>query len=521
MFNNTFKYSVLAAALSALLTACGGSNNYNNGTQTPFQPKTVSGTAVDFYLADATVQFDNCKDANGLPVFVKTDAAGKFTFKTTETCQSSAITVTGGTDIGTGLPFTGALKLKSTNLQSLNSNSTVVSPLTTLQSYLGSSSNADIKPILEKLGLSPEIINKLEAAGFDLAQYDPVRDDAPARDMAIIFAVQQLANQVEDNLQALNKSDGTYPISREKATEIAFSSIISQTAANTLFPTNDAIISNTALNAILTKAVSDAGTVINDPNAAIDPALASQISSNITSISNTLNGAVAGGGSAQNLQTTIQTDQSIKDAIKNNLKTPVYSGFSLAGKSITELKGSSSATPLPINLAGISNALTVDFKLDNTSVQLKDTVKLAFSLAVQRGALPQETLDVSISNIALNYSSSGAISSAVIPAGTKISIASTVSGVSQSSITLTSDVNIAANGNAISLQNLIDSNDVIKTNYNIYAKKLAANDTVRVTAFVLPMTYVVDASLGLTTAAANIGGDSFIGNTLTAYFKLN
>jgi hypothetical protein len=176
---------------------------------------------------------------------------------------------------------------------------------------------------------------------------------------------------------------------------------------------------------------------------------------------------------------------------------------------------------LPINLAGISNALTVDFKLDNTSVQLKDTVKLAFSLAVQRGALPQETLDVSISNIALNYSSSGAISSAVIPAGTKISIASTVSGVSQSSITLTSDVNIAANGNAISLQNLIDSNTFIKTNYNIYAKKLAANDTVRVTAFVLPMTYVVDASLGLTTAAANIGGDSFIGNTLTAYFKLN
>lgn len=518
MFNNTFKYSVLAAALSALLTACGGSNNYNN--ETPFQSKTVSGTAVDFYLADATVQFDNCKDASGLPVFVKTNAAGKFTFKTTETCQNSAITVTGGTDIGTGLPFTGALKLKSTNLQSLNSNSAVVSPLTTLQSYLGSSSNADIKPILEKLGISSVTIAKLETAGFDLAQYDPVRDDAPARDMAIIFAVQQLANQVEDNLQTLNKSDGSYPISREKATEIAFNAIISQTTANTLFPTNDAVISNTALNAILTKAMSDASAVINDPNAAIDPALASQISSNITSISNTLNGAVSGGGSAQNLQSTIQTDQSIKDAIKNNLKTPVYSGFSLADKSIAELKGSSSAAPLPINLAGISNALTVDFKLDNTNTALKDTVKLAFNLTGQRGAL-QQTLDVSISNIALNYSSSGAISSAVIPAGTKISIASTVKGVSQSSITLTSDVNIAANGNAISLQNLIDANTFIKTNYNTYAKKLAVNDTVHVTAFVLPMTYVVDSSLGLTTAAFNFGGDSFIGNTLTAYFKLN
>ena len=175
---------------------------------------------------------------------------------------------------------------------------------------------------------------------------------------------------------------------------------------------------------------------------------------------------------------------------------------------------------MPINLAGISNALTVDFKLDNTSTALKDTAKLAFNLAVQRGAA-QQTLDVSISNIALNYSSSGAIASAVIPAGTKISIASTVSGVSQSSITLTSDVNIAANGGAISLQNLIDTNDFIKTNYDIYARKLAANDTVRVTAFVQPMTYVVDASLGLATAASNFGGDSFIGSTLTAYFRLN
>ena len=66
MFNNTFKYSVLAAALSALLAACGGSNNYNS--EAPFQPKTVSGTAVDFYLANATVQFDDCEDANGQPV---------------------------------------------------------------------------------------------------------------------------------------------------------------------------------------------------------------------------------------------------------------------------------------------------------------------------------------------------------------------------------------------------------------------------------------------------------------------
>jgi len=172
MFNNTFKYSVLAAALSALLAACGGSNNYNSGT--PFQPKTVSGTAVDFYLANATVQFDDCEDANGQPVFVKTENDGSFSFST--------------------------LKLKAADLHSLNG-SLNVTPLTTLQSYLDSSQSSNIKPILEKIGLSAGAINTLESRGFDLSKFDPAAEGS-SQDMAILFMVQQLANQIEDGLQA-------------------------------------------------------------------------------------------------------------------------------------------------------------------------------------------------------------------------------------------------------------------------------------------------------------------------------
>lgn len=507
MFNNTFKYSVLAAALSALLAACGGSNNYNS--EAPFQPKTVSGTAVDFYLANATVQFNDCEDANGQPVFVKTENDGSFSFSTQETCQSSALTITGGTDTVTGLPFTGTLKLKAADLHSLNG-SLNVTPLTTLQSYLDSSQSSNIKPILEKIGLSAGAINTLESRGFDLSKFDPAAEGS-SQDMAILFMVQQLANQIEDGLQAAD-------LTPEQSTAIAFESIAEQVQSAPLFTAGNVAINPAALQGIVDASVSKAALLPDSNTASVDK---TKINNNISAISNALATVASDpNASAASLPAAIASNPTVLSTIKDSVKAPVYSGFSLAGKSIAELKNSSSAAPLPINRAGISNALTVDFKLDNTSTALKDTVKLAFNLAVQRGAA-QQTLDVSISNIALNYSSSGAITSAVIPAGTKISIASTVSSVSQSSITLTSDVNIAANGGAISLQNLIDTNDFIKTNYKLYADKLAANDSVRVTAFVLPMTYVVDASLGLATAASNIGGDSFIGSTLTAYFKLN
>ena len=123
-------YTLLAASIITLLSACGGGGGGDNNTATPFNPKTISGTAVDFYLANANVQFDDCKNTNGETLTVQTDASGAFKFSTTAECQSSALTVTGGTDIVTGLSFTGTLKLKKTNLQTMNNNA-VISPLTT------------------------------------------------------------------------------------------------------------------------------------------------------------------------------------------------------------------------------------------------------------------------------------------------------------------------------------------------------------------------------------------------------
>lgn len=66
-------------------------------------------------------------------------------------------------------------------------------------------------------------------------------------------------------------------------------------------------------------------------------------------------------------------------------------------------------------------------------------------------------------------------------------------------------MDITSANSQVSLQNLIDSNTTLKGYYNQYIGKLKVNDTVQVSSFVLPMAYVIDANLGLTTGAVNFG----------------
>ena len=76
MFNRTFKLTTLVIATS-LLAACGGGGG---SSEAPFSPKTISGTAVDFYLAGADVDFTNSACQEAYPD-LKTDENGKFSFK--------------------------------------------------------------------------------------------------------------------------------------------------------------------------------------------------------------------------------------------------------------------------------------------------------------------------------------------------------------------------------------------------------------------------------------------------------
>ena len=508
LLNKYIKYTFLATTITTLLTACAGSDGSNNSSTAPFASKSISGTAVDFYLANATVKFDDC---NGLTT--TTGAQGQFSFQTTADCNNSAITITGGTDIGTGLPFTGTLKIKKTDLQNLSNNDLVASPLTSLEYYLG---DADLQVVLNNLGLST-----VKAA--DIKSYNPVTDGG-AKEMAVIFTLQQLATQIEDNFQAINKSDGSVALTQEQATQIAFSTIAStlKTQGKTLFDSNGTLQA-TALTEILTAAVTTAGTTINDPSTPIDSNIKDNIKGNITTVSTEINKIAQSGGDGATLQAALnvalQDPNSPAQAIKESLKTPVYADFTLAGYSLAELKASTAA-PLALSHANLATALTVNFKLNNTKSELTDTIKLGFKLNGSRGAA-KENLDVIIHNIQVTFKTDGTILSAKIPSNTKVNIASSLKDVTQLEFTTQTEIPINVSNGSIPLSSIVSSSDTLKTYYNLYIGKLAVNDLVQASAYVLPITYTVDPALGLQNDTINVNGIQFQGSSLVAHFKLN
>ena len=506
LLNKYIKYTFLATTITTLLTACAGSDGSNNSSTAPFASKSISGTAVDFYLANATVKFDDC---NGLTT--TTGAQGQFSFKTTADCNNSAITITGGTDIGTGLPFTGTLKIKKTDLQNLSNNDLVASPLTSLEYYLGS---GDLQVVLNNLGLTT-------ATAANIKSYNPVKHGS-AKEMAVIFTLQQLATQIEDNFQAINKSDGSVALTQEQATQIAFSTIgrTLKTQGKTLFD-GSGKLQATALDEILTTAVTTAGTTINDPSIQIDPNIKGNINGNITQVSTAINTIVQSGGKGEDLQTALQADanKTTLDGIKESLKTPIYADFTLAGYSLAELKASTTA-PLALSRSNLDTALAVNFKLNNTKSELTDTIKLGFKINGSRGAA-KENLDVIISNIQVTFKTDGTILTAKVPVNTVINISTSLQGVSKLNITTQKDIPINVSNGIIPLSSIISNSDALKTYYTQYIGKLAVNDLVEASAYVLPITYTVDPALELQNGAISIDSAQFQGSTLTAHFKLN
>ena len=483
------------------------SDGSNNSSTAPFTSKPISGAAVDFYLANATVKFDDC---NGLTT--TTDAQGKFSFDTTADCNNSAITITGGTDIGTGLPFTGTLKIKKTDLQNISNNDLVASPLTSLEYYLGS---GDLQVVLNNLGLTT-------VTAANIKSFNPITDGS-AKEMAVIFTLQQLATQIEDNFQAINKSDGSVALTQEQATQIAFSTIGNalKTQGKNLFNSNGDL-QTTALTEILTAAVDTAQATI--PNTPIDSNIKNNINGNITTVSTEINKIAQSGGDGATLQAALnvalQDPNSPAQAIKESLKTPIYADFTLAGYSLATLKTSSPTAPLALSYANLDTALTVNFKLNNTKSELTDTIKLGFKINGSRGAA-KENLDVIISNIQVTFKTDGTILSAKVPVNTAINIFTSLQGVSKLQFSTQKEIPINVSNGIIPLSSIISNSDALKTYYTQYINKLAVNDLVEASAYVLPITYTVDPALELQNGTISIDSAQFQGSTLTAHFKLN
>ncbi len=186
---------------------------------------------------------------------------------------------------------------------------------------------------------------------------------------------------------------------------------------------------------------------------------------------------------------------------------------------MAELKASTTA-PLALSHANLDTALTVNFKLNNTKSELTDTIKLGFKLDGSRGTA-KENLDVIIHNIQVTFKTDGTILSAKIPSNTKVNIASTLKDVTQLEFITQTDIVINVSNGSIPLASVVSSSPTLQKYYNLYIDKLAVNDLVQASAYVLPITYTVDPDLGLQNDTINVNGIQFQGSSLVAHFKLN
>ena len=221
-FAKTFNFSACALAASVLISACGGGD-----AGVPFASTATIGYAVDGYLKDASVKCD----ASG--VVVKTDSAGFFRFP--DGCSSS-VSLTGGTNVDTLLPFTGTLKAPA--------GSKMVTPLTTL--LVGGMTQEQVNA---SLGL-PE--------GTDLTNTDPALTSAGALVNADLLkktlALQQLIMQTTDAMAAFagDSSDATR--------QAIYSEVASAFAAGLTGGAKLNSTSTTVDLAVLQTLVTDAGT---------------------------------------------------------------------------------------------------------------------------------------------------------------------------------------------------------------------------------------------------------------------
>ena len=202
MVSKYLKYSVLALSVAALLSACGGGGG-GGGDNSSTVSNQVNGKAIDGYLADATIQFDNCE---GKPT-IKTDTTGSFSFNPNNlgTCTDYSMTVTGGTDLLLKTPFTGSLKVKDDG-SFKNKTAVTISPLTTLKANF-TGSNEDFQKVLTNLGFP---------ANTDINNYDPISSKDPVSESKLAV-VQQLIQNIENAEGSITKlveeiKDSTTPL---------------------------------------------------------------------------------------------------------------------------------------------------------------------------------------------------------------------------------------------------------------------------------------------------------------------
>ncbi len=560
MLKHSLKLTALAAATSLILSACGGSSS--GGSTAPAQ--TIKGLAIDGPLAGATVTFVDCNNAQ-----VETDNEGNFTFP--QDCTSSELTVTGGIDTATDLPFTGEIKApqRAPNEQNL----IVVSPITTL---IQASIDAGATPA----EATQQIAAALNLSGVDLLSVDPMKNQQV---YAKTVAVQQMVEQIQAVVASLGGSTTQAELNRAAFTalQVALSDSdedLTSTATITaaISATVEAVKADLSLDIqnnlenVQTNLAALSAEVISSNVQSVETAIqnvpAATFNAGTESIKNETQAAVTEAKesvAAEKIVTALapvltaapaQIEQSLKKistAVANptaptsnddiasaitQIETVVpagtidsttvteavqkangfyadyleLNGFNVQNTNQTITSLNASLTN-PIEVPSLNNLL-VGISAKGIHATTASPIVAAAALHISTGT---KTLTISANKLNLNFTA-GTLTAASIPAGTEIKVDSTINSL-KTTITINADKDVLSNGKiALNTATLGSLSASLATQLNSFSLK---GDTVTVTA-VIKASPVIAINNGKPALASKYTLGTTDGSGVSAKFKV-
>ncbi len=559
MLKHSLKLTALAAATSLILSACGGSSS--GGSTAPAQ--TIKGLAIDGPLAGATVTFVDCNNAQ-----VETDNEGNFTFP--QDCTSSELTVTGGIDTATDLPFTGEIKApqRAPNEQNL----IVVSPITTL---IQASIDAGATPAQA----TQQIAAALNLSGVDLLSVDPMKNQQV---YAKTVAVQQMVEQIQAVVASLGGSTTQAELNRAAFTalQVALSDSdedLTSTATITaaISATVEAVKADLSLDIqnnlenVQTNLAALSAEVISSNVQSVETAIqnvpAATFNAGTESIKNETQAAVTEAKesvAAEKIVTALapvltaapaQIEQSLKKIstavanptaptsnddianaitqIQTNVPTVILptttteavqnanefyadylelNGFNVQNTNQTITALNASLTN-PIEVPSLNNLL-VGISAKGIHATTASPIVAAAALHISTGT---KTLTISANKLNLNFTA-GTLTAASIPAGTEIKVDSTINSL-KTTITINADKDVLSNGKiALNTATLGSLSASLATQLNSFSLK---GDTVTVTA-VIKASPVIAINNGKPALASKYTLGTTDGSGVSAKFKV-
>ena len=467
----SFQYKALTIAiLGFALTACGGSDNKN-----PPASKALSGVVVDPYISGATVF---CGESTST-VKTTTNSAGQFTF---DAGCDKALTVTGGTDTGTGAEFKGTLQYPASTLANV-----VITPISTIAVLTGT----DLNTLGTKLGL-------------DLTK-DPMSDK---KLLQATVSAQQLLIQLQNTLVAT----GATTADAQKGIAAAL-----KTALNAL-PANTTLDLTNIPTATIQKLLTDAATTAGKPITAEDAAkLALAVKDNVQKVSDAIAALPAGAVTADSFKANVA--DVVKDAEQSKPQV-VTNALSLTNVAF----GNASFSADKVLAANAANPLAVTAPLDqiNVSVTQPTTVTTVngTKLAVSYEINSTKSINFIFDNVSTTYVD-GKITSFKLPkdATYNYEVIGGATAVKGKSTNVNEDSFTVANGAVgFSLDNLLKRVSTTNNAFKVDGYKPVAKDAVTFTVALSGDVAVNGVNAAQYTIAAN--STSFAGKGIQAVTKV-